>query len=133
MTRDVKEAAEDGMVPEGLPLAKLQSIDLALLQEGNNDEIRHLLEACRESGIFYLNLQGIREKMSVITDGLYNLTRDLYHMPYEEKMLYDVDRLCKMKSNGYVTGLPLLLVSLTMYRFQLQAGGQELRGTRWPA
>ncbi|KAJ5604027.1 hypothetical protein N7537_006983 [Penicillium hordei] len=84
-----------------LPLAKLQIIDLALLQDGDNGEIRRLLEASRENGIFYLNLQCIEGKMSTIIDTLYELTRGLYDMPYEEKMMYDVDKLGEMKCNGY--------------------------------
>ncbi|KAL5360651.1 hypothetical protein BJX96DRAFT_165318 [Aspergillus floccosus] len=101
MTQGIKEAANKGMLPEGLPIAKLQIINLALLQEGNNGEISRLLEASRESGIFYLDLQCIERKMSAIADALYNLTRDLYDMPYEDKMMYDVDKLDKMKCNGY--------------------------------
>lgn len=112
MTKGIEKTANEAMIPQGLPVANLQTIDLGLLQEGHNGEIRRLLEACRESGIFYLNFQCIEEKMSAIIDALYDLTRSLYDMPYEEKMLYDVDKLCKMKCNGYVTDWFREIVSL---------------------
>lgn len=90
-----------GHIPPGVPVAHLQSIDLALLRNGDNYEVQRLLEGCRERGIFYLNLESEEEELSPIVTALYRLTRELYDLPLEEKLTYDVDKLYRFKCNGH--------------------------------
>ncbi|RAK81858.1 putative oxidoreductase [Aspergillus fijiensis CBS 313.89] len=87
--------------PSELPIAQLHTIDLGRLQAGNQDEAQRLLDASRKDGVFYLNLAFAQKEIVPVLDSIYELSNGLFSLPLEEKCLYDVDRLGKMKCNGY--------------------------------
>ncbi|KAF7586736.1 hypothetical protein BBP40_008396 [Aspergillus hancockii] len=88
----------------GLPIMELQTLNLALLQSQTPNEVQKLLEACRRDGFFYLDLRDMEQmnqNVVPVLEKMYQLTEDLYNLPTEEKMLYDIDKISEMKSNGY--------------------------------
>lgn len=101
----------------GLPIAKLQTIDLGQLQSGSREEAQRLLESSRESGIFYLDLQSIQPQITPIVDSVFELSEKLFDLPLEEKSIYDVDKLCKLKCNGYVAHDPFPFPKPTLIWF----------------
>ncbi|KAJ5850561.1 hypothetical protein N7455_010417 [Penicillium solitum] len=63
--------------------------------------IKKLLNACKTDGFFYLNIQSIDDNLLQVVDAMFQLDRELYDVPDEEKMAYDVDKLSELKLNGY--------------------------------
>lgn len=86
------------LVPSDLPIAQLPTVSLNRLENGSLEEDENLIQACRTHGFFYLDLNG--SNVSSLLDKMYELTRELYDLPEEEKRKYDVDKLSDMKLNG---------------------------------
>jgi isopenicillin N synthase-like dioxygenase len=92
---------ETGSVPlHGLPLAQLETVHFDLLRDGDLKEARKLFEGCQKDGFFYLDIQNLGNHVLDVIEQMYRLDYDLYSLPDEEKMLYDIDKLSKMKLNG---------------------------------
>ena len=87
---------------DGLPIAKLRVVDAKRLMEGDTNEAATLLEACRHDGFFHLDIRTAGPEVSLCIERTYELEKKLYSLPYEEKMLYDIDNLSKLKLNGYL-------------------------------
>lgn len=49
-----------------------------------------------------MNIQSIDDNLLQVVDAMFQLDRELYDVPDEEKMAYDVDKLSELKLNGYV-------------------------------
>lgn len=89
-------------LPQELPVAQLRTVHLSKLLDGDAAESRNLLNACKTDGFFYLNIQNIDDNLLQVVDAMFQLDRELYDVPDEEKMAYDVDKLSELKLNGYV-------------------------------
>ncbi|PYH48032.1 putative oxidoreductase [Aspergillus saccharolyticus JOP 1030-1] len=81
-------------------IACLETVSLVGLREGSPAAVQALLRAARKQGIFYLDLSSISADGDTVTR-LYQLAQDLFRLPLEQKMQYDVDRLGEWKINGY--------------------------------
>lgn len=100
MSATIHKAESGTEIPPDLPIAKLETVDLQRLQNGNSDETQRLLEASREYGVFYLDLRSVETHILPILDSIYELAQELFSLPLDEKSLYDVDKLSKIKCNG---------------------------------
>lgn len=110
MTLSSREYAreDDSALPD---LAPLMVINYARLQAGNPKESKRLLEACKDWGFFYLDLQGdgpqttLREAKKVFDTG-----RNFFDKPLEEKLefwtgKYDASELTGYKPAGTHAGV----------------------------
>lgn len=86
-------------------LAQIMEVSLQRLERGDKTETSKLLTACREDGVFYLNLQTHENHdgplLSLSTE-IFDLSKKLFELPLDEKMNYDIDTFGTMKVNGYV-------------------------------
>ncbi|KAI9805949.1 MAG: hypothetical protein M1825_000563 [Sarcosagium campestre] len=89
-------------LPSDVVVASLATISLERLRAGDQNEAKKLFEACKNSGFFYLDLQTSNDNgiLKTIND-MFALDKDLYDLDDEEKIKYDVDKLSKLKLNGY--------------------------------
>ncbi|KAK7722954.1 hypothetical protein SLS57_004810 [Botryosphaeria dothidea] len=86
------------------PVANLREISLEHLKNGDQTEAANLLAACQEDGVFYLNLKhsdGSDGELLHESASIYHLAKQLFNLPEEEKMQYDIDLFGDMKVNGY--------------------------------
>jgi hypothetical protein len=89
-------------LPPELPVAQLQAIDPQRLVEGDKAESAKLFEAARKDGLFYLNVRQFGELGTPqLIEDTFCLARELFDLPEAEKLTCDVDKLGKMKLNGY--------------------------------
>lgn len=86
-----------------VPVATLQRVRLDLLQAGNAAEAEKLFGACRKEGFFYLDFQHAKSVVSEVVEQIYILEEELFNLREQEKLRYDVDKLSKMKLNGFVS------------------------------
>lgn len=87
------------------PVANLREISLEHLKNRDQTEAANLLAACQEDGVFYLNLKhsdGSDGELLHESASIYHLAKQLFNLPEEEKMQYDIDLFGDMKVNGYV-------------------------------
>ena len=85
-----------------VPVATLQRVRLDLLQVGNVAEAEKLFAACRNEGFFYLDFRHAKSFVPEVVEGIYTLEEELFNLLEQEKLRYDVDKLSKMKLNGFV-------------------------------
>lgn len=88
---------------ETLAEAVIDEISLDLLLGANDDEEARLLRACRDDGVFYLNLRGpdgVDGPLLRSSRDIYRVSKNLFHLPDAEKMRYDIDQHGQMKLNG---------------------------------
>ncbi|KAL8933871.1 MAG: hypothetical protein Q9211_005539 [Gyalolechia sp. 1 TL-2023] len=83
------------------PVAQVQTIRFEGLSNGNADERAHLYRACCDDGFFYLDMQGTAEDIDAAVQDIYTLETQLFAMPQEELIQYDIDKLSPKKLNGY--------------------------------
>lgn len=95
--------------PQGLPIAKLTTVHLSKLLKGDAAESKMLLNACKLDGFFYLNIQNLEYDLLPVLDFMFQLDKELYDLPDEDKMAYDVDKLSDLKLNGYADNFSGLL------------------------
>ena len=86
--------------PPDLSPAQLEVISFQRLQDGSPVEAAKLFTACKSSGFFYLDFKGIRAKIEGTVDSLFKVNEELFNLPHEELIQYDVDNLHKYKLNG---------------------------------
>ncbi|KAH7045233.1 hypothetical protein B0J12DRAFT_603475 [Macrophomina phaseolina] len=89
---------------ESYAIAGVHEVSFDLIKDGNQTEAAKLLEACREDGIFYLNLKhldGSDSQLLQNSASIYHLAKQLFDLPTEEKMKYDIDLFGSTKVNGY--------------------------------
>ena len=78
------------------------TVDIGRLEDGNHSELAKLLDAAQNDGIFYLDFSDSRFRHVLdLVDEIFALSSQLFAMSGEEKMRYDVDRLSKLKTNGF--------------------------------
>ena len=83
-------------------MAQLESISLAKLQKKDTQESGRLFNACCQDGIFYLDMSDTSPKVLPAVDEIYRLQKELFNLPEESLLQYDIDNLSPMKLNGSV-------------------------------
>lgn len=87
-------------LPTDLAVAELEIIHFNRLQAGDEAESAKLFKACTGQGFFYLDLQDVDPAILESIEQVYQLDEDLYNLPDEEKLRFDVDKLSPLKLNG---------------------------------
>ena len=83
------------------PVAQTQTIRFEGLRNGDADEHARLYRACCDDGFFYLDMQGTAENIDAAVEDIYRLEKQLFTMPEEELIQYDIDKLSPKKLNGF--------------------------------
>ncbi|EJP68779.1 oxidoreductase, 2OG-Fe(II) oxygenase family [Beauveria bassiana ARSEF 2860] len=82
--------------------ALLRTITCSELQNEVPRALGELLHAATEDGIFYLKFDdGDKRNWSRSIEGVDRLSRDIFDLSTEEKLLFDIDSMGKLKLNGY--------------------------------
>lgn len=84
-------AAPTPPFPDDIPTAPLVTISLHKLVANSPDENARLLQAARSLGFFYLDLRhsAAGEQLLQQADGMFDLMRDFFDLPLDEKQKYD--------------------------------------------
>lgn len=75
--------------PEDVPTAPLLRLSLKKLLARDADEVRRFTSACEDLGFFYLNLEGPGDALLSEADALFQIGKDLFNLPLEEKKKYN--------------------------------------------
>lgn len=91
-------------IPANLLLARFRTIDVQKLREDDPQEKKKLLLAAGHEGFFYLDYSTLPEvgELERVIEGIYNLEHELFDLPEDEKLRYDVDEQGPFKLNGWV-------------------------------
>ena len=89
-------------------LAQLEIISLKALRSGSTAESAKLFDVCCRDGIFYLDMLGSEPNVLQTVEDIYELEKNIFDLPEEELMLYDIDKLSPGKLNGFATLISLL-------------------------
>ncbi len=96
--------------------AQLRIISCAELQNEDPRALKDILLAATEDGIFHLDFGGSgKMDLSRTIKDVEKLSRAIFDMPVEEKLLFDVDAMGKLKRNGYVLQTPQQISTLHFY------------------
>ncbi|KAL9073553.1 MAG: hypothetical protein Q9157_004700 [Trypethelium eluteriae] len=81
----------------------LKIIGLQNLLKEDKHEYTKLLQAVKEEGFFYLDFRQIDHGAAMLNtiERMFKFQEDLFNLPQDQKMNYDVDSLSYMKLNGY--------------------------------
>lgn len=82
-------------------VAQVQTIRFEGLCNGDADEQARLYRACCDDGLFYLDMQGTAEDIDAAVEDIYGLETQLFTMPEEALIQYDIDKLSPKKLNGF--------------------------------
>ena len=63
--------------------------------------------ACCTDGIFYLDMSDSQPEVQNAVDEIFTLERELFNLPEEELMNYDIDKFSPRKLNGFALSQPL--------------------------
>lgn len=86
--------------------AQLRVISCADLQNEDPRALRDIFLAATEDGIFHLDLGSSKDMgLSRTIKDVENLNRAIFDMSIEQKLLFDVDAVGKLKQNGYELGV----------------------------
>lgn len=90
------------------PLAQIPIVKIARLDEGDSEEAAKLYRAAQEDGICYIDLRdGAYDDLIEAVDNVLAFSKALFGLNEKEKMRYDVDKLSKLKLNGYPACIPV--------------------------
>ncbi len=80
----------------------LPNIDLQALLVQEPAETAKLFDAAKQYGFFYLDLRTIPDSETFLSlvDQIYRFEEQLFSLPQEDLMKYDVDEIGYMKLNG---------------------------------
>ncbi|KAG6203634.1 hypothetical protein E4U35_004126 [Claviceps purpurea] len=83
-------------------LASLRTISLHHLEHGSIKENLSLLQTCVEDGFFYLDLTH-PDHVTILdcVRDIFDMSEELFRYPDEVKNLFDVDKVSRLKLNGY--------------------------------
>ncbi|KAL9082734.1 MAG: hypothetical protein Q9165_008802 [Trypethelium subeluteriae] len=81
----------------------LKTIDLQSLLREDDHECTKLLQAVTKEGFFYLDFRQMDQGAAMLdtVERMFKFQEDLFNLPEDQKLKYDVDRLSFMKLNGY--------------------------------
>ena len=82
-----------------MQFTRLVTINCAKLQHCEEERSR-LFKACRDDGLFYLDMREVMKDIDTTVADIYSLQRKIFDLSEEEKMKYDVDVLSPRKLNG---------------------------------
>ncbi len=85
-----------------LPAAELKIVDCKALQKGDETECKRLFDVCCTDGFFYLDINGMQNGIFESVDRIYALEKELFDLPENVLMKYDIDKQSPQKLNGYV-------------------------------
>ena len=97
MTVHVQQADD---VPDELLVAQLETISYEALRDGSEVEATKLFNACCRDGVLYLDMAGTEPDILKVVDDIYALEQEIFDLPEEELMEYDIDVLSSTKLNG---------------------------------
>lgn len=83
------------------PVAQIQTITFEGLSNGDVDEQARLYRACCDDGFFYLDMQGTAKDIDAAVEDIYRLEKQLFTLPEDELIQYDIDKLSSNKLNGF--------------------------------
>lgn len=86
---------------EQIPVAQVQTINFESLSNSDTDERARLYRACCDDGFFYLDMQGTVAGIDAAIDDIYTLETQLFTLPEEELIQYDIDKMSSKKLNGF--------------------------------
>lgn len=91
MTSETRDYPGLPPFPKDVPTAPLLRLSLKRLLAHDNEEINRLIDACEDIGFFYLDLQDAGFSSSILDDAdkLFNISKQFYDLPLEEKKKYD--------------------------------------------
>lgn len=78
--------------PKGLKTANLETISLGQLEQGVAAESSRLMNACKDYGFFYLNLENSETGMELldVVAKLFPVSQQVFELPQAEKQQYDL-------------------------------------------
>ncbi|OAQ65285.2 1-aminocyclopropane-1-carboxylate oxidase [Pochonia chlamydosporia 170] len=79
--------------PDDVPTAPLLRLSLAKLQAKDPEEIKRFTSACEDLGFFYLDLRGPGDKILQQSSDLFDVGKELFDLPLEEKKKYNFEHL----------------------------------------
>lgn len=81
----------------------LQTVKLRELREGSIAEYDKFIEDAKNHGFFYLNLSGKEHiEFQKGVEDIFDMSREIFDLKADHKMLFDVDNLGDKKLNGQV-------------------------------
>lgn len=95
-------------------ISPLKVIDLQKLLDQDVQESAKLLAAAKEEGFFHLDFRqvdGCADMLRTVEE-MYKFQNELFDLPQEQKLKYDIDNLSQMKLNGYERFYDLLCIRL---------------------
>ena len=96
-------------VPDELLVARLETISYEALRDGCEVEATRLFNACCQDGIFYLDMASTEPGILQAVDDIYALEGEIFDLPEEKLMQYDIDVLSPRKLNGSAVLQPILM------------------------
>ena len=100
----VVQATKDWDMGGELPVAQVETVKFEALRIGDSAESDKLFRACRTHGFFYLDFSGTGTDVEIAINDIYKLESELFDLPEEELLRFDIDVLSpKKKLNGFVT------------------------------
>ena len=82
--------------------ASLVTLHCQALQARDAGECKRLFRACETSGFFYLDVGGIQEGITEAINHVYALEAELFSLPEDDLMKFDIDKQFPGKLNGFV-------------------------------
>ena len=82
--------------------ASLVTVHCQALQAKDAGECKRLFRTCETSGFFYLDVGGIQEGITEAIIDVYALEAELFNLPEDDLMKFDIDEQFPGKLNGFV-------------------------------
>ena len=84
-----------------ISIADLPTINYQELFQGNVREDQRLFEACKTWGFFYLDFRNgsVKDVLKTVEE-MYQLAEEIFDLPLETKLEYDVDKIGSSKTCG---------------------------------
>lgn len=79
--------------PDDVPTAPLLRLSLVKLQAKDPEETKRFTSACEDLGFFYLDLRGPGDKILQQASDLFDVGKELFDLPLEEKKKYNFEHL----------------------------------------
>ena len=82
--------------------AQLEIVKFTELLHGSEEQKMKLFSACKNHGFFYLDLTGFdpETRLDAVLEDMNTLAGEIFDLPEEQKMQYDVDKISNMKVCG---------------------------------